>query len=244
MGVAPFPRDALRRPPQRIYKSDRRSTVWLAAAEGGAWVIKRCELAPLRQRLALLLGLHPAQRECRLNRRLRRDGIDVVPVEDRGTERGRVWLATRAVGESLQALLARGAPGGRAERDRLIEAVVSLWLRLVRAGWFFRDFQAANIVVDGPAPPRLIDVGGTRRSRREAHARRMLRQLYETARAEGLPLTDALRAARLAANRWPPAGSARDLLRGPERRRAPLSSPRRGGSRAPASGGRPPGAPR
>jgi len=206
------PRNVLDLPRARTYKDDERSVVWLARGDGGAWVIKRYEYAPIRQTLARLLRIHPAQRETRMNRRLRDAGLDIVPIAGGGTDRGRVWLATPERGEALQIMIQQGQPTSRAERNRLIDAVTDLWLQLVRAGWFFRDFQVANILVDDDGRPWLIDVGATRRSTSREHALRMLRQLYETAVIEGLTRTDAWRGAQRVAQQWDGAGSPRDVV--------------------------------
>jgi hypothetical protein len=209
VSVAAPPANLMRLPRARTYKADERSVVWLARDDDGAWAVKRYEYAPFRQVLSRLLGIHPGQRETRMNHRLRAAGLDVVPIAGGGAEGGRVWLATPERGEALQVMIQRGQPASRAERNRLIDAVVDLWLALVRAGWFFRDFQVANILVDDDGRPWLIDVGATRRSSSREHALRMLRQLHETAVVEGLTRTDAWRGARRVAARWEGADDAR-----------------------------------
>ncbi|MCP3903046.1 MAG: hypothetical protein GY715_05355 [Planctomycetes bacterium] len=211
MSDTSLPRDLVDRPRARTYKADERSVVWLAREPEGAWVIKLYEYAPIRQTLARMIGIHPAQRETRLNRRLRADGLAVVPIAGDGARGGRVWLATPECGEALQIMIQQGQPASRAERNRLIDAAVDLWLALVQAGWFFRDFQVANILVDDDGRPWLIDVGATRRSPSREHALRMLRQLHETAVVEGLTRTDAWRGARRVARKWGMLASARDV---------------------------------
>ncbi|MHC4100862.1 MAG: lipopolysaccharide kinase InaA family protein [Planctomycetota bacterium] len=138
--------------PLRTFKADARSHVWLADAPPGPRVVKRFEYSRLRQRLALLLGTHPALRELACNRRLREAQIRVVPIVDAGIEgRGlgcRAWLATPLTGSSLHHLL-DAAQGDADNRERLIDAAARLAADLIRAGFWFKDLKPSNIVIDG-----------------------------------------------------------------------------------------------
>jgi len=79
--------------PMRTFKADARSHVWLVDAVEGRRVIKRFVYCPLRQRLALLLGIHPGRRELACNRLLGAARVRVVPIVDAGVEgRGLFWF--------------------------------------------------------------------------------------------------------------------------------------------------------
>ena len=163
--------------PLRTFKADGRSHVWLVDAPPGQRVIKRFEYSRLRQRLSLLLGIHPGRRELKCNRRLRAAQVRVVPIVDAGVE-GRglgcsAWLATPLTGSSLHHLLdtADQDPEGR---GRLIDAAARLAADLIRAGFWFKDLKPSNIVIDESGDAWLIDVGSARPARKPAHTERML----------------------------------------------------------------------
>jgi hypothetical protein len=163
--------------PIRTFKADARSRVWLVDAPQGRRVIKRFEYSPLRQRLALLLGLHPACRELRCNRRLHAAQVRVVPVIDAGVEgRGlgcRAWIATPLAGTSLHHRLQdpEAQTGGR---GRLIDAAARLARDLIQAGFWFKDLKPSNIVIDDAGDAWLIDVGSARPARKPSDTERML----------------------------------------------------------------------
>jgi hypothetical protein len=143
----------------------------------GRRVIKRFVYSPLRQRLALLLGLHPGRRELRCNSRLGAAQVRVVPITDAGVEgRGlgcRVWLATPLTGSSLHHLLDT-SEGDPDVRGRHIDAAACLGAELIRAGFWFKDLKPSNIVIDEAGDAWLIDVGSARPARKPAHTERML----------------------------------------------------------------------
>ncbi len=189
--------------PVRVFKDDRRSRVWQIRIENHAsdtahtdLVIKRFMYAPLRQRLGMLFGLHPAQRERRANRKLARGGLSVVPIVAHGAQRAglgcRLWLITPMAGRSLETLLHDGSLQGGSRRSTS-RAVGALAGRLIAGGWFFRDLKTSNIVMDQEGQPSLIDVGSVRRLRSKKQALRMLAMLDHTARRDGATATDRLR---------------------------------------------------
>jgi len=163
--------------PLSTFKADARSHVWVVDAPPGQRVIKRFEYSRLRQRLSLLLGIHPGRRELKCNRRLRAAHVRVVPIVDAGIEgRGlgcKVWLATPLTGSSLHHLLT-AADGDTESRGRLIDAAACLAADLIRAGYWFKDLKPSNIVIDASGDAWLIDVGSARPARRPAHTARML----------------------------------------------------------------------
>lgn len=163
--------------PLNTFKADARSRVWVVDAPPGQRVIKRFEYSRLRQRLSLLLGIHPGRRELKRNRRLRAADVRVVPIVDAGVEgRGlgcRAWLATPLTGSSLHLLLIE-AHGDTENQGRLIDAAARLAADLIRAGYWFKDLKPSNIVVDASGDAWLIDVGSARPTRKPAHTARML----------------------------------------------------------------------
>jgi hypothetical protein len=163
-------------PPLEVLKTDRRSRVWFVATSSGDRAVKRFEHSPMRQRAAVLLGVHPAQRELRGNRRLQQSGVPVVPIVDAGLEPAgagcRAWIATPVAGRSLQRVLRDDADPARA--SRLLDRAAELAAALVAAGWWLKDYKPSNIIVDESGAMRLIDVGGTRRYGGPAHLDRML----------------------------------------------------------------------
>jgi hypothetical protein len=163
--------------PMRTFKTDARSHVWLVDAPEGSRVIKRFVYSPLRQRLALLLGIHPGRRELACNRRLGDAQVRVVPIADAGVEgQGlgcRVWLATPLTGSSLHNLL-EASEGDADARGRLIDTAARLAADLIGAGFWFKDLKPSNIVIDEAGEAWLIDVGSARPTRKPANIERML----------------------------------------------------------------------
>ena len=196
--TAPVPSAAvlLGATPVRVYKHDKRSKVWEVVVEGERYVIKRFEHSLFKQRFVRWLGRHPAQRERRVTAKLARDGLAVVPILAHGVDRGRSWLATRWTGESAQNLLRPGVVTDAVRRARCCLGVAELWVRLFEKGWFFRDFQTANIVFDVEDHAVLIDAGSARRSRRRDLALRLLHRLDRTATHHSATRTDRLRVRR------------------------------------------------
>jgi tRNA A-37 threonylcarbamoyl transferase component Bud32 len=163
--------------PLRTFKADGRSHVWLVDAPPGQRVIKRFEYSRLRQRLSLLLGIHPCRRELKCNHRLRAAHVRVVPIADAGVEgRGlgcRAWLATPLTGSSLHHLL-DAEDADTEDRGRLIDAAARLAADLIGAGFWFKDLKPSNIVIDESGDAWLIDVGSARPARKPADTERML----------------------------------------------------------------------
>ncbi|MEX0885568.1 MAG: lipopolysaccharide kinase InaA family protein [Phycisphaeraceae bacterium] len=214
-----MPDDGLTRlPADVLYKADARSRVWRVQGPRGPVVVKRFEYSPTRQRLAAMIGRHPAQRERRANQRLVAAGVAVVPIIDAGIDAGRHWLATPWCGESLQARLRRGS-GADTEADRnagdkrtLALALGRFVARLVEQRWYFRDLKPSNILVDTADKLRLIDVGDARRLGGRRQTWRMLATLDRTARRDGATRTQRLRAARELLAHRPELGPLRALV--------------------------------
>lgn len=189
---------------QAIYKQDRRSKVWLAPSTGDdpeAVVIKRFEYSPIRQRLAKMFGVHPAQREARVNRWLASKGIAVVPIIASGCQRvglgGKLWLATPKRGRSLQCLLREDLPLSGPLRQAVIESVGRLAGQLLGAGVFFKDLKTSNILIDEAGQAWLIDVGSARPMVLYGRADRMLAMLEKTAAQDGTAVADRVRCLRV-----------------------------------------------
>lgn len=201
--------------PVEVFKSDRRSHVWLARhPDLGKVVVKRFEYAPWRQRLGAWIALHPAQRERRMNRRLASTGVAVVPIIRHGTQRSwhgiRVWLMTPLWGKSLQRRLTQGGGVAWPVRRRIVTGIIDIIDRLLRRGLVFRDLKTSNIVADGEGQVWLIDVGGVRR-RSESRILAMLAMLDQTAARDGATRSDRLRVLRRIAKLHPDLGHWRDL---------------------------------
>lgn len=214
-------------PAAETYKRDGRSRVWrvepgaVSGAESGeasAYVVKRFEYAPLRQRLALTLGLHPAQRELRWNQALRAAGVPAVPIVDAGYEPVRrratqpvaaaeaapeaeapdagcgcrAWLVTPWLGASLQGLI-RDASVSESRRREAVAAAAGLTRTLLRAGFTFRDLKPSNIVIDTGGTAHLLDVGSVRATTAPGRVARMLATMDRVMRRDGA--SDALRRA-------------------------------------------------
>ncbi|MCC7191395.1 MAG: hypothetical protein IT444_01320 [Phycisphaeraceae bacterium] len=172
------------------YKSDARSTVWRTETPEGAWVVKRFEYSPLRQRVSLILGIHPGQRERRANAELVRQEMPAVPlvgwVEQRVGLGCKIHLVTPYAGESLQRLLRSGLVHDAEWLRRTLPRVGELASRLVEGRWFLADLKTANIVIDKDGQPRVIDVGRARRCRSRAKTTQMLAVLEDTLKKDGL----------------------------------------------------------
>ncbi len=189
---------------QAVYKQDRRSKVWLTPGTGDdprAVVVKRFEYSPIRQRLAKMLGVHPAQRELRANRWLAAKGIAVAPILANGCQRAglgeKLWLATPVRGRSLQCLLREETPMPRSRRLAVIESVGRLAGQLLRGGVFFKDLKTSNILIDGASRAWLIDAGSARPMVLGGRADRMLTMLEKTAARDGARAVDRVRCLRV-----------------------------------------------
>ena len=172
--------------PVRVFKQDARSRVWrIDAPKGKAYVVKRFEHSPLRQRLAAMLGFHPGQRELRCYDLLKRESIPTAPIIASGTSPAglgvRFWLVTPYFGTSLHNLFnEKGLAGQDARRGRVLTAAGRLTGDLIRKGLFNRDHKASNILIDSDDRAHLIDFGSVRRGCDPALAKRMLDNLDAT----------------------------------------------------------------
>lgn len=186
--------------PARVFKSDKRSRVWLVEHGGAPWVVKQFRHNLFRQRVAALLGVHPGQREARQARRLAADtGLPVVPVSGMVMHPDGFCVVTRFVGESLQHAVAQGVLRDPKRRHAIVEQIARHLLALHRAGWFLRDYQAANLVLDNEGACRLIDVGSARRASGATFLDRMAALLVHTLRQEGASRADVGRVLRVVA---------------------------------------------
>lgn len=156
--------------PTTVYKDDHRSKVWRVDPPASAMpvVIKRFEYNPVRQRLAHLLGLHPAEREIANVRRLTQAGFAVVPILDRHVQvhglKLHYHLATRHMGLTLLTATRQSRlPEDPQIIEALLVAVGAIPAMLLEAGWVFRDLKTSNIVLDDQYKPWLIDVGSARK---------------------------------------------------------------------------------
>ncbi|WP_428388117.1 lipopolysaccharide kinase InaA family protein [Mucisphaera sp.] len=147
-----------------VFKHDHRSRVWLAQApDHTRWVIKQFLHNPSQQRRAWRLGLHPAQRERRSQRRLTRQHIPVVPVAAIGIDHQHLgYLITPYAGPSLQSLAKDPGQLTPASRHQLAHNLGQLTGQLMNAGWYNRDHKASNIVISTDNQPLLIDTPGIR----------------------------------------------------------------------------------
>lgn len=191
--------DLLKASPSQIYKHDGRSRVWrVDSPQQGSVVIKRFEHSPLRQRVAMLLGVHPAQAEMRKALALAHAKIPVVPimgmhVQNTGTLGVKVHLATRWLGVSLQQAMKEQRPlvTGECQREKIMACLGELAASLLLAGWVFRDLKTSNLLIDDQGRLRLIDVGSARNvgtitsGSAPARAWRMLWMLNHTLTQDG-----------------------------------------------------------
>lgn len=179
-------------------------------------VVKRFDYAPWRQRLAWLIGIHPAQRERRSNRRLHQAGLPVVPITNHGMidlswSGCRLWLATPYTGRSLQNLIRSGALEDRHRRLAALHAAANLTLALIRRHYYFRDLKPSNILIDSTGQAWLIDVGGVRGSNRQIHVIKMLELLRRKTRQDGVSRSDQLRFLRIIIDHYPDVGSLKNV---------------------------------
>jgi len=209
--------ELLEAPSAEVYKCDGRSRVWRidrCDGQGGPVVVKRFEYSPPRQLLARLLGLHPAQRELRWNRRLGRAGLPVVPIIWRGAVYGgwgcRCWLATPCVGKSLQQCMRGSELAERDERLAVLRVVAQLTCDLIRHGYYFPDLKPSNILIDKAGQAWLIDVGGVRHSRSRVRVLRMLGVMLRKTRQDRLSRTDQWRFLRMVVDQCPEVGGLKE----------------------------------
>ncbi|XAL98266.1 hypothetical protein OT109_11715 [Phycisphaeraceae bacterium D3-23] len=172
------------------YKDDPRSRVWrVEHAEHGPVVVKQFVYRPARQRISLVVGVHPAQLELARNHQLAQARVPVVPILDCGEERagfgGRAWLATPAMGTSLQRLLTDDACDDRRAAE-LIDRAAALTRRLLDARYTFKDLKPSNIVVDEADAMRLIDVGSAKPDMSKKQVVRMLAVMDRVLKRDGV----------------------------------------------------------
>lgn len=176
--------------PAETYKDDDRSRVWrIDHATHGPVVVKQFVYQPARQRVSLVVGVHPAQLEAARNHQLQEAGVPVVPLIDGGEERvgfgGRAWLATPLMGTSMQRRIANPATDD-AQATGLIDDAAALTRRLIDAGYTFKDLKPSNIVLDDTGQPRLIDVGSTKPDTSRKQVTRMLAVMDRVLKRDGV----------------------------------------------------------
>ena len=167
-------------PATATLKSDDRSRVWrVVDAEGRPWVVKRFEPCKWRYWLAARVGLHPAQREVRVQAHLRALAVPVVSVSSlRFDTGGRALLVSPDRGVSVYNWLKRLPPDAcPAKRHAVARQLGQITGQLIEHGFAHDDHKASNIVMDSDGVLRLIDVGGVRRTRSRRRIRRMLESL-------------------------------------------------------------------
>ncbi len=171
-------------PELTVFKHDARSRVVRVSSEDGDLVVKLFVYSPVRQRLGRLLRCHPAQREVQVQRRLLSAGLPVAPTVATGCRDGRLWLATRYVGQSLQRRLRDADPPAA---TTLIDAAAALTRRLIDAGWTFKDLKPSNILVAPDGQLQLIDTGSARPNVASGHIARMLDVMMRVLARDGVP---------------------------------------------------------
>ncbi len=180
--------------PVVVYKHDKRSRVWkINSPDGQSFVVKRFEYNPTRQLLALLLLIHPGQRERRASTWLRDAKIQAVPIVATGISyRGlgvQYWLATPYVGESLYNLFYHNDLVVPDERTEVLESAGELTRSLINHMLFNRDHKASNILIDQNRQAWLIDYGGVRHVS-QSRADRMLANLRANLTEAGADVAD------------------------------------------------------
>ena len=195
----------------RVFKRDRRSSVWRVEVEGESFVIKRFEYAPWQQFLARLIFLHPCQVEMRTNRKLLQMQLSTVGVEATGyTSGGRAWLATRWTGKTISQSL-RGMRYH--ERKMIAEDLAKLLEALINKKIFFRDIKTTNLVVKSDGTLAMIDVGSAKYFLTQHQIIRMLSLLDRCSRRDCASRMDQLRVVKLLVSRVPALGELRELVR-------------------------------
>ncbi len=206
-----------RSPTVKVYKDDARSRVWQIYCPLGQVVIKQFRHAPFKQFVSRLVGMHPAQREYRVYRRMARAGLPVARIHAMGRHRDGVYLASEFAGQSIYNLLYNQEISEFQQRRALCEAVGTLTGRTLAAGWVIRDYKASNIValLNMPEEHRLhlIDVGSGRRSRSMTRILRMITTLDANAVEAGASKTDRLRTLKAAIRQYPKLGNLKTVAR-------------------------------
>lgn len=201
-------------PPLKVYKNDARSRVWRVETETGPVVIKRFEFSPLRQRLLVVLGMHPMQREIRTTRLLLAAGVRAAPILGHGVDRsagGRRWLATPWKGQSVYMLLKRSGFRDFRSRRAAAVAVAEVTAAMLNAGLAHRDHRLNNMLLDENGDAWLIDVMGVRRSRGESDVLRTIAALAVGSQRIGMTRGDRWRFLSALVKFRPALGDPRDL---------------------------------
>lgn len=169
----------------KVFKADHRSRVWLTG--DGQWVVKRFEHSRLKQTLTRIVGNHPAMREQRAATSLGRLGVQVVPVQLTAFVAGCGHVVTPYVGPSLQQRVTAGMLDDPHAAEYVHEQLLGRLRELVSNGYYFRDLQLANMVMQDHGPVLLIDVGSARKSADTRRRTAMVDLLCKTLTHEGAP---------------------------------------------------------
>ena len=175
---------------EEVYKNDPRSKVWRVEHKTlGPVVVKQFTYNPVRQRLSLIVGVHPAQLELARNQQLQAARVPVIAIIDGGEERagfgGRCWLATPQVGTSLQRLLTTPNIDEQRAID-LIDQAATLTRTMLDAGYTFKDLKPSNIVIEGAGDAYLIDVGSAKPDTTSKQTQRMLAVMDRVLKRDGV----------------------------------------------------------
>jgi tRNA A-37 threonylcarbamoyl transferase component Bud32 len=166
---ATVPGEVLTRPAAEVFKDDAASTVWRVVGDDGrSWVVKRFNRPAWRQRLAVAVKQHPAQREAFWHARLAEAGVPVLPHVTSGVDaQGRHYLVTPALGLSWFNWLRTCDPHrDTARRHALTRQAGALTGRLLKLRVSNGDHKASNLLLDetrhqpdGAPTLTLIDAG-------------------------------------------------------------------------------------
>jgi len=187
-----------------------------AAPDGPGYFVKRYKFRCFKEKLKHLVVPTKAMQEWRICSNLRASGIPTCEVLAAGEGRKRAllreaFLISREIPHTVELkkfVHGRGWHGrGSNYKEQVVEELACLTGRLVRSGYYHRDFHAGNILIqpDSPRGHRLfvLDLHSVRRRKlRPRHVFRMLSMLANSTDLPGVTPADRLRFLVLFLRTW------------------------------------------